>query len=105
MTTSPAKGNRASVISCRLALELLAAQGAAGALAGGFAARPDRTAIDKNMGDAGRRPGRLGKGGAVDDRVGVKDAEIGIGAGRDDAAPGKTKPRRRQSGHLVDCLL
>ena len=59
---------------------MLAAEGAARALAGGLSVGPDRPAIDEDMRDAGGGQGRLGEGGAVDDSLRVEHGQIGIGA-------------------------
>ncbi len=85
----------------RRALAPPAPQCPARPLAGRLAVLPDRLAVDEDMGDARRRLHRLGEGGAVDHRLRIEDAEIGIGARRDDAAPLEPEPRRRDARHLA----
>src|SRR5215469_14366203 len=88
-----------------LRLQLLPAQSAAGALAGRLAVAPYRSAVDEDVLDAGGRGHRRLEGGAVGDRRGVEDGDVGRGPGRDGAPAGQAKPGGREAGHAAHRFL
>src|SRR5215472_17644294 len=75
-----------------LRLHLLAAQRAAGALAGGLALAPHRPTVDETVLDTGGRRGRRFEGGTVRDGFGIEHSDVGLGAGCEDAAA--VRPKR-----------
>src|SRR6266478_3109263 len=84
------QGNSGGAQAPRLSLHLLAPQYAARTLAGRLAVRPHRAAVDKVVLDPRRRGRRHLEGRAVGDGLGIEDGDVGIAAGRQDAAAGKT---------------
>src|SRR5215472_15511915 len=88
-----------------LRLHLLAAQRAAGALAGGLALAPHRPTVDETVLDTGGRRGRRFEGGTVRDGFGIEHSDVGIGAGCEDAAAAEAEAGRRQAGHPPHCFF